>query len=56
MKYIITLLFIGLLAGCSTSGKEKEEGIYDLLFVDENYAYKSIILEDVFDYKEFCGV
>ena len=53
MKYI-TLIIIGLFVGCSTN-KSKQETI-DLLFVGDNYAYKSIILEDIFDYKEFCGI
>tara|TARA_B100000459_G_C8477259_1_gene157015 strand:- start:116 stop:268 length:153 start_codon:yes stop_codon:yes gene_type:complete len=50
MKYII-LIIIGLFVGCSTNKSDQET--IDLLFVDDNYAYKSTTIKD-YTIKEEC--
>ena len=50
MKYI-GLIIIGLFVGCSAN-KNNQETI-DLLFVDDNYAYKSTTIKD-YTIKENC--
>lgn len=50
MKYII-LIIIGLFVGCSTN--KDSEGTIDLLFEEDNYAYKSTTIKD-YIIKEEC--
>ena len=51
MKKYIIITLVGLFTGCASN--KQDEGIFNLLHIEETLAYKSITIKDIIGKKDF---